>query len=162
MDAGVPLWADIFMQSIPFGTLLLDLAEAARFLRIEILESLCCAKVASKIKQGVCPELFDINVKLSDKDEMKLKAQNSWAWEFPTEDVVAPAREDEADDEEDAPSVHEAYALGIGTAFEEQSEAAVAAGLLAITRDSRISAPNTTEESLRLLSLLAGKIALFL
>ena len=87
-EALVPEWADIFISQIPFGVELLDLAEAASFLRLNMLEALCCAKIASKIKQGVCSAMFDADSRLSNEDEAKLKAQNEWAWEAPVADVV--------------------------------------------------------------------------
>ena len=162
-DALVPEWADAFVRNIPFGTQLLDLAETASFLRLDMLAALCCATIASKIKQGVCSDLFNADTRLSNEDEAKLKAQNEWAWEAPVGDMVF-----HVDDHDGTPYVPDSEADHASSTFEacevllNESEEALAAGLVAITKDCRITSQNTTSESFRLLSPLAGQIALFL
>ena len=168
LDAAVPEWADIFLRRIPFGTRLLDLADAASVLRLDMLVSLCCAKIASKIKQGICSDILNAEARYSCEDEAKLKAQNEWAWKDPVADVVSHEEDQDLESEVTTTVTTEAGVDDVSASVDDaidpaiETDAFFTAGLMAIIKDVRLCSQNTTDEPLRLLSPLAGKIALFL
>ena len=164
VDAGIPEWSDAFIKTVPFGVQLLDLAEAASFLRLNMLEALCCAKVAATIKEGICADMFNVEARLSNEDEAKLKSQNEWAWESPVDDVMLQEEEEEnefaraeaiASLEKFEPEIKDDVKVNESADF-------MAKGLLEITKDVRIVSSTRSCDSFRLLSPLAGRIALFL
>ena len=89
-DSGVPDWAVTFINGVALQDIM-DLIEAATFMRVKMLVFLGCARIAMAIKRIGIDKLKSLAADypaLTTAQERDLKAQNEWAWKEPERPVT--------------------------------------------------------------------------
>lgn len=102
-SCAAPDWAIEFGKSIPLGTDMLDIIEAASFLGVVMMEQLLCARIAAEVMKVPLNMISELRTtvsedmrdeegnrrKLTPAEEKLLKEQNRWAWENEITDFIA-------------------------------------------------------------------------
>lgn len=89
-ESNFPEWTITFANSVSPHDIL-SLAEAAEAMRIKMLESLLCARIAVEIRRAGNAKLATYGREgreWTQEDSRKLKRENPWAWQHQDEDPV--------------------------------------------------------------------------
>jgi hypothetical protein len=90
-DAGVPNWCHDYLMSFALGVGLIDMFDAASYLKLEMLSQLFAARLAVDLQRGGIEKIraaAAAKVPLTTAQERELKEQNDWAWKEPETDIV--------------------------------------------------------------------------